>query len=88
MRACFMIARVRTPSSPVREREKKREAERERERESKKEGENEERLECGHALCLQGCAHPLHWSERERWKEIKRERERERERESIYFLKE
>jgi len=27
---------------------------------------NEECLECGHALCLQGCAHPLHRSERER----------------------
>ncbi len=44
---------------------------------------------CGCALWLQGCAHPLHWSERERKRErkreikreIKRERERERERE-------
>ncbi len=38
---------------------------------------------CGHALCVQviglpGCAHPLHWSERET--EIKRETERQRER--------
>ncbi len=58
---------------------------------------NEERLECGCALCLQGCAHPLHWSERERERnrereryinrEIERERERKREgeRESIIF---
>ncbi len=33
MWAYFMLARVRTPSSPVRERERKRERERERERE-------------------------------------------------------
>jgi hypothetical protein len=38
--ACFMLARVSTPSSPVRERERK------RERESEKEGKNEESLEC------------------------------------------
>ncbi len=29
VRACFMLARVRTPSSPVRERERKREREKE-----------------------------------------------------------
>ncbi len=46
--------------------------------ESEKEGENEEHLECGRALCLQGCAHPLHWSERERGREIEREKEKER----------
>jgi hypothetical protein len=45
--------------------------ERWRERERYKEGKNEERLECGCALSLQGWAHPLHRSERER------ERERE-----------
>ncbi len=33
MPACFMLARVRTPSSPVREREKERERGRERRRE-------------------------------------------------------
>ncbi len=48
-----MLARVRTPSLPVRERE--REAE---------------------FLCLQGCARPLHQSERERERE-KEEGERE-----------
>jgi hypothetical protein len=32
--ACFMLARVHTPSSPVRERERGREREKERERES------------------------------------------------------
>jgi hypothetical protein len=53
---------------------------------------NEERLECGRALCLQGYTHPLHWSEREREREreIKKERGREREikREGEYlFLK-
>jgi hypothetical protein len=37
----------------------------EKERERDKEGENEE-LECRRALCLQGCIHPLHQSERER----------------------
>jgi hypothetical protein len=42
-------------------------------------------LECGHALCLQGCTHPLHRSEREREKkkEGDREKEGERKRESI-----
>jgi hypothetical protein len=38
------------------------------------EGENDEHLECRCALCLHGCIHPLHWSERERVR--KRERER------------
>jgi hypothetical protein len=38
----------------------------------------EECLECGLALCLQGCAHPLYRSEREG---VKRERKRGRERE-------
>ncbi len=38
---------------------------------------NEERLECGHALCLQGCIHFI--SQRERKREIKREIKRERE---------
>jgi hypothetical protein len=33
--------------------------ERERKRESGKERENEEHLECGQALCLQGCIHPI-----------------------------
>ncbi len=35
-----------------------------------------------------GCAHPLHWSERERERERKRERERERgrERDVIEFI--
>ncbi len=33
---------------------------------------------CGHALCLQGYAHPVHRSERKR--DIYEERERERER--------
>ncbi len=41
VRACFMLARVSTPSSPVRERENGREREGERERE--REGEKEER---------------------------------------------
>ncbi len=41
----------------------------------------EECLECGRALCLQGCAHPLHQSERERYTERERERERKRKRE-------
>ncbi len=42
MWACFTLARVRTPSSPVIERERKRERERERERESlRKMGERE-----------------------------------------------
>jgi hypothetical protein len=40
---------------------------------------------CVHALCLQGCAHCLHWSERERERkrgmESEREREGEKERE-------
>ncbi len=44
---------------------------------------NEEHIECKSALCLQGCKHPLHWSERER--EEDREGEGERERESVYF---
>ncbi len=50
-----------------------------------KEGENAE-LECGCALCLQGCVHPLYRSQRE----IKREREggeRERERERVFIFK-
>ena len=34
-----------------------------------------------HALCLQGCAHPLHRSERERKRKREGEREREIERE-------
>jgi hypothetical protein len=39
-------------------------------------------LECGHASCLQGCAHPLHQSDKEREREGEKERERkERERE-------
>ncbi len=37
--------------------------------------------ECGRALCLQGCSHHLHRSERERERERKRERVRKRERE-------
>ncbi len=36
---------------------------------------------CGRALCLQECAHRLHWSERERERERERKREKERERE-------
>ncbi len=35
-----------------------------------------------YALCLQGCAHPLHQSERERVGERERVRKRERERKS------
>jgi hypothetical protein len=50
VRACFMLER---------ERERAREREREREREIDKEGENEE-LDCGRALCLQGCIDHLH----------------------------
>jgi hypothetical protein len=42
------------------------------------EGENEERLECGHALCLQGCAHI---GQRERERNLYKEREKERGRE-------
>ena len=41
---------------------------------------NEEHGECGRALCWQGCAHPLHWSEREREREEERGRERGRKR--------
>ncbi len=33
-----------------------------------------------YALCLQGSAHPLHRSERERERELERDKERERER--------
>ncbi len=36
---------------------------------------------CGCALCLQECAHPFHWSEKERNREGERERERKRKRE-------
>jgi hypothetical protein len=38
---------------------------------------------CGHALCLQGCAHPLHLTDRksERGREGEKERERESEKE-------
>ncbi len=38
---------------------------------------NEERFECGRALCFQGCAHPLHQSETEKERERDRERKRE-----------
>ncbi len=49
----------------------------EREKEVEKEGDNEECLECGHALCLQRCVHPLHRSERERGRrDIEKERGR------------
>jgi hypothetical protein len=41
VRACFMLARVRTPSSPVRERDKKRGRERERKREGERERKRE-----------------------------------------------
>jgi hypothetical protein len=43
VRACFMLARMRTPSSLVRERERetKRERERDKERETKRESEKE-----------------------------------------------
>ncbi len=41
MRACFMLARVPTPSSPVIERERKREKERERKRVKKRERKRE-----------------------------------------------
>jgi len=41
---------------------------------------NEERLECEHAFCLQGCA-TLFTGQREREGESVREKERERERE-------
>jgi hypothetical protein len=51
-----------------------------RERESEKEGKNEERLERRRDLCLQGCAHPLQWSEREREKAREKEGEGEGER--------
>ncbi len=47
--ACFMLARVSTPSSMFRERERGRDRDKEREREKEKEGENEERLECRRA---------------------------------------
>jgi hypothetical protein len=45
------------------------------------------RVCAGHALCLQGCAHPLHWSDRERERVRERERERERERDVEYVQK-
>ncbi len=41
---CFMLARVRTPSAPVREREGERERERERDREREKEGGREREM--------------------------------------------
>ncbi len=69
MRACFMLARVLACFMNERERE------RERGRKS---------LACGRAINLQGCAHPLHRSERKREsekKERKKERERKREKE-------
>jgi hypothetical protein len=37
---------------------------------------NEERLECGHALCLQGCIHFIGQRERVRERKIEREREK------------
>ncbi len=45
----------------------------------------EEHLECRHALCLQGCSHPLQQTEREKERERKKEREREREREYLFL---
>ncbi len=43
MRACFMLARVCTPSSPVREREREREKQRERDKERER-GRGRERV--------------------------------------------
>ncbi len=40
VQACFMLARMHTPSSPVRERDKGRETERERKRERERERES------------------------------------------------
>ncbi len=67
-----VFARVNTPSSPVRERER---------------GRGRKRV--AEFLCLQGCAHPLHRSVREREKERERERESDRGRERcrIWFFK-
>ncbi len=45
VRACFMLARVSTPSSPVRERERERMGERGREREKEEEREKERKRE-------------------------------------------
>ncbi len=52
----------------------------------------EECLECGRALCFQGCTHPFQRTDREREREKERKREREieslRKREREYlFLK-
>ncbi len=75
VRAWFMLAKVRTPSSSVREREREREGGRERERGGERDRGREREKEGG----------------RERKREGEREkeggRERKRERESIYFLK-
>jgi hypothetical protein len=74
-------------------REREKEGEREGEREREKEGENhtwltdwmnEGRLECGRALCLQGCTPYLYGvsspvRERERKRKSERDKERERE---------
>jgi hypothetical protein len=60
--------------------------EREREKEIGREGGiyiYEERLECGRALCLQWCSHPLLWSEREMEGERERGRERDNEKERV-----
>ena len=48
MWVCFMLARVRIPSSPVREREREREKERERGGERKRERERERDVEYVH----------------------------------------
>ncbi len=83
-RKCGLLAKVCTPSTPVRERERERDGERrERERKERERGRERE----AEFLCLQGCIHPLHRSEREikRWRERKRKRERERYVEYDYF---
>jgi hypothetical protein len=53
-------------------------------RDKKREGGGErvrKSLDCGRSLCLQGWAHPLHWSERERKRDKVRERKRDKVRE-------
>jgi hypothetical protein len=70
VRACFMPTRVRTPSTPVRERERERERDREKGRERGRDREKERE--------------GVRERERERERERKRKK-REKERESINF---
>ncbi len=86
----FYACKVRTSSSPVRERDRERRRERESGIEREREGERdrERDVENGYWICLIGfnkdsftSAHLLHRSEREREEEGGREREKEGERE-------